>query len=80
MNTPNLRPLNDDARETLEAEAKSRGVGLATLLREIAADAARKVRRDSIRDESAAVGRFVASDPQARAFVDALGRPPLEGL
>jgi GNAT superfamily N-acetyltransferase len=80
MNTPVSIRLNDDVRETLEVEAKARGLGLATLLREIAADAARDVRRARIRAESAAVGRFVAGDPDAQGFLHALGRPPVEGL
>lgn len=80
MTMPISVRLNDDVRETLEAEAKARGLGLATLLREIAADAARQVRRERIRAESAAVGRFVASNSEARAFLDAIGRPPVEGL
>ena len=80
MNTPISIRLNDDVRETLEAEAKARGLGLATLPREIAANAARDVRRARIKAESAAVGRFVAGNPDARAFIDALGRPPVEGF
>ena len=80
MNTPVSIRLNDDVRDTLEIEAKARGLGLSTLLREIAADAAREVRRARIRAESASVGRFVAGNPDAQAFVDALGRPPVEGL
>ena len=39
--------LDDEVRATLEAEARSRGVGLATYLRQIAAEAARNVRRRS---------------------------------
>ncbi len=80
MNAPVSIRLNDDVRQTLEAEAKARGLGLATLLREIASAAARDVRRARIKAESAAVGRFVAADPEARAFLDRLGHPPVEGL
>jgi uncharacterized protein (DUF1778 family) len=80
MSTPISIRLHDDVRDTLEAEAKVRGLGLATLLREIAANAARDVRRARIRAESAAVGRFVAGGPEARDFLRALGRPPIESL
>ena len=80
MNTPVSIRLNDDVRGTFEAEAKARGIGLSTLLREIAADAARDVRRARIRSESAAVGRCIAGDPDARAFLDTLGRFPIEGF
>lgn len=80
MNSPVSIRLNDEVRATLEAEAKARGLGLATLLREIAADAAREVRRERIKAESAAVGRFVAGDRDAQALINALGRPPVDGL
>jgi hypothetical protein len=64
----------------LEAEAKAQGIGLATYLRQLAAKAARDVRRSSIRADSAAVGRHVATDYSARDFMDDWGTPDGEGL
>ncbi|WP_376093962.1 hypothetical protein ACE7GA_00200 [Roseomonas sp. CCTCC AB2023176] len=58
--------LDDDVREVLEAEAAARGLPLATLLRHLAADAARDVRRARIRAASEAVGRHVAVEPRRR--------------
>ena len=63
---------------TLEAEARSKGGGLATYLRDLAAQAARDVRRARIRDHSAQVARRVAADPDARAFYGDWGNPPPE--
>jgi hypothetical protein len=52
MTAPISVRLDDNVRATLEAEAKDRGIGLATFLRQLAADAAREVRRKRIRAES----------------------------
>jgi hypothetical protein len=67
--------LDDDVRATLEAEARTRGIGLATYLRQIAAEAARNVRRARIRAQSAVVGRTVAAQPEARSFYQDWGTP-----
>jgi hypothetical protein len=72
--------LDDDVRATLEAEAKSQGIGLATYLRCLAADAAREVRRKRIRTASEAVARHIAETPEAREFVKFWGRPDWQGL
>jgi GNAT superfamily N-acetyltransferase len=67
--------LDDGVRATLEAEAKDRGIGLATYLRELAAEAAREVRRKRIRAQSATVARYIAQNPEARAFYEDWGTP-----
>lgn len=67
--------LDEDVRATLETEAKTRGIGLATYLRQIAAEAARKGRREAIRHQTEAVGRYVAEKPAARAFYRVWGTP-----
>jgi hypothetical protein len=72
--------LDDEVRATLEAEARARNIGLATLLRQIAKDAAREVKRKRIREQSEAVGRYVASNPEAKEFCDFWGTPRQEGL
>jgi len=72
--------LDDKVREELEAEARARNIGLATLLRQIAAEAARQVKRKRIREQSEAVGRYVASHPEAREFYEFWGTPRQEGL
>jgi hypothetical protein len=64
----------------LEAEAKERGIGLATYLRQLAADAAREVRRKRIRAQSVAVARHIAENPEAREFSEFWGTPNWEGL
>jgi GNAT superfamily N-acetyltransferase len=60
--------LDDDVRGELEAQARARGVGLATLLRELAAGAAREAKRARIRAESAAVGAYVKENAEAARF------------
>ena len=72
--------LDDEVRQTLEAEARSRNIGLATLLRQIAKEAARQVKRKRIREQSEAVGRYVASHPEAKEFCEFWGTPRQEGL
>jgi predicted transcriptional regulator len=77
MSAPISIRLDADVRETLEAEARAQGVGLATYLRQLAATAARRSR---IRAGSAAVARHVATDQSARDFMDDWGTPDAEGL
>jgi len=72
--------LDDEVRQTLQAEARSRNIGLATLLRQIAKEAARQVKRKRIREQSEAVGRYVASHPEAKEFCEFWGTPRQEGL
>jgi hypothetical protein len=71
--------LDEEVRETLEAEARSRNIGLATLLRQIAKEAARQVKRKRIREQSAAVGKHVANRPEAKEFYEFWGTPRMEG-
>ncbi len=70
--------LDDEVRKELESEARARNIGLATLLRQIAAEAAREVRRKRIRAQSEAVGRYVASHPEAKEFYEFWGTPRME--
>jgi hypothetical protein len=72
--------LDDRVREELEAEARARNIGLSTLLREIATEAARQAKRKRIREQTEAVGRYVASHPEAREFYEFWGTPRIEGL
>lgn len=72
--------LDDKVREELEAEARARNVGLSTLLREIATEAARQAKRRRIREQTEAVGRYVASHPEAKEFYEFWGTPRVEGL
>jgi hypothetical protein len=71
--------LDDEVRATLEAEARTLGIGLATYLRQIAAEAARNVRRARIRAQSAAVGRAAAGRPDVREFYQDWGTPTTDG-
>ena len=52
MNAPISIQLDPEVHEILEVEAKSRGVGLATYVRQPASDAARAAGRERIRIES----------------------------
>jgi len=72
--------LDDPVRQNLEAEAHSRNIGLSMLLREIATEAARQIKRRRIREQSEAVGRYVASSPEAAEFFEFWGTPRQEGL
>lgn len=75
MGMPISIRLDDDVRSELEAQARARGVGLATLLRDLATEAARTARRGRIRQASAAVGAHVAAVPEGRAFYADWGTP-----
>lgn len=75
MGAPISVRLDDEVRTTLESEASARGIGLATYLRQLAADAAREVRRKRIREASEAVGRYIAENPEAREFSEFWGTP-----
>jgi len=79
MGVPISIRLDDDIREELESQARSRGVGLATLLRDLATEAARAARRARIREASAAIGAEVASSASARDFYQAWGTPRADG-
>lgn len=75
MGVPISIRLNDDVRAELETQAAAHGVGLATLLRDLAAAAARDARRARIRAASAAVGAHVAASPDGQAFYADWGTP-----
>jgi len=67
--------LDDDVRDELKAQAKSRGIGLATLLRDLLTAAAREAQRTRIREASAAIGARLATSPEGRAFYEDWGTP-----
>ena len=75
MGVPISIRLDDEVRAELEAMARSRGIGLATLLRDLATEAARTARRARIRQASAAVGARVAASGEARAVYEDWGTP-----
>ena len=75
MGVPISIRLDDDVRDELEAEARARGIGLATLLRDLASAAAREARRRRIRAASEAVAAHVAGSAEARDFYAAWGTP-----
>jgi hypothetical protein len=75
MGVPISIRLDDDVRDELESQARSQGGGLATLLRDIAAAAARDARRARIRRASEEIGRRVATSAEARAFCEEIGTP-----
>ncbi len=71
--------LDEDMQSTLEDAAKARGIGLCTYLRELAANEAKRLRRERIRDQSRTVGAYVAASPEAQRFYDQWGTPTAEG-
>ncbi len=71
--------LDPEVRAVLEDEAAARGTGLSSLLRELAAQAARDIRRARIRAQSAAVGAHVAGEPEAGDFYREWGNTRPEG-
>ena len=79
MGRPVSVRLDEDVQMTLEAAAKTRGIGLSTYLRELAANEAKRVRRERIRTQSRAVGAYLASSPEGRAFYEEWGTPTAEG-
>ena len=72
--------LDDELRRILAAEADSRGVTLDALLSDLVTEAARQLRRKRIRKQTEAVGRYIASDPEAKEFYEFWGTPRAEGL
>jgi hypothetical protein len=80
VSTHILIDLDEDLRRTLETEADSRGVTLDALMSDLVTEAARQLRRRRIPEQSEAVGRFVASNPEAKEFYEFWGTPRAEGL
>lgn len=79
MSRPVSVRLDDEVQSTLENAARQRGIGLSTYLRELAVNEARRVRRERIRAQSHAVGSYVASSPEGRAFYEDWGTPNSDG-
>jgi GNAT superfamily N-acetyltransferase len=75
MSFPISIRLDDDVRDELEAQARSRGIGLATLLRDLASEAAREARRTRIHQASAAIGARLGTSAEGRAFYEGWGTP-----
>ncbi len=75
MGVPISIRLDDDVRDELETQARSRGIGLATLLRDLATEAAREARRTRIRQASAVIGAHVATSAAGQAFYEEWGTP-----
>jgi hypothetical protein len=79
MSAPISVRLEPGIREILETEARARGIGLASYLRQLATKAARDVRREHIRAGSEAVARHVATDRSAQEFMSDWGTPGTDG-
>lgn len=75
MGVPISIRLDDEVRVELEAQARTRGIGLATLLRDLATEAARAARRTRIRQASAEVGAHVDGSADGQAFYQDWGTP-----
>lgn len=79
MGQPLSIRLDDDVRDTLEAEARRRGIGVATLVRDLLTEGLRETRRQRIREASARIGETVATSAEARAFYEDWGTPNAGG-
>ena len=79
MGIPISIRLDDDVRDELEAQARMRGIGLATLLRDLASNTAREARKARIHQASAAVGAHAASSAEGHEFYRELGTPHADG-
>lgn len=75
MGVPISLRLDDDVRGELETQARSRGIGVSTLARDVLTELAREARRARIREASAAVGARVASSEDAQVFYKDWGTP-----
>ena len=75
MGVPISIRLDEDVRVEREAQAHARGIGLATLLRDVATKAARDARRVRIWEASEAIGHRVGTSAEARAFYAEVGTP-----
>jgi hypothetical protein len=75
MGVPISVRLDDGVRRELETQARERGIGLATLLRELATRAARDAEDARIREASAAVASYVRSSKEAQEFMEDWGTP-----
>lgn len=71
--------LDEDIQLTLEDAARERGIGLSTYLREVAANEAKRLRRERVRAQSRTVGAYVETCAQAREFYSDWGKPAGEG-
>ena len=80
MSAPISVRLDQEVRDILEAEARHKNVGLSTLLRQIATEAAKEARRRRIRKQTEAVGKYAAANPDAAEFFEDWGTPTAEGV
>lgn len=67
--------LRGEDRAALEHEARERGQGISTLLRDLAEAEARRLRRAAIRAEGQRVVDYVKVTPSAQRELDSLGTP-----
>jgi hypothetical protein len=70
--------LGADDRRVLEDEARERGQGISTLMRDLAEAEARRLRRVAIRAEGQRVIDYVARTAAAREELRELGTPQAE--
>ena len=74
MSNPISVRLADDVRRTLEEEARA-AYGHVGVPAGTGDEAARRIRRERVRAQSRAVGAYVASSPEARAFYEEISDP-----
>ena len=67
--------MDDEVHRELDEDARARGVGLATYLRDLAAARAKAVRGARIRAESRRVGQLYRERAEVSEFYDTWGAP-----
>lgn len=70
--------LHDEDRGELERRARELGLGVSSLLRELAEAEARRLRREAIRAAGQEVVDHIAAEPSARQELADLGVPQAE--
>ena len=75
MGAPVSVRLDDGDQATLEGVAASRGLGLSTILRELASREARRIRRERIRQQSRELAERIATSPDAQGFYEDWATP-----
>jgi len=80
MSAPISIRLDESVQVILDDEAKRRKIGISTLIREIATEAAKEVRRKRVREGSEAVARHIKKCPEAAEFFEFWGTPRIDGL
>ncbi|NHN86052.1 hypothetical protein GOB93_15585 [Acetobacter musti] len=79
MTAPLVLQLDERLKHTLEREATRRGLSLGQLVPDLLEEGLRHARRRRIRADSARVGDYVASSPDALSLFEDIGGAHMAG-